>query len=90
MYGGGRRGAGSVQVLGEETLGPGREEVVYTGTYAGPLQPGDYEVIGALISANRPAVGFSHDYDRITLRGSTTSALPLPSRRSPLPPSRPG
>ena len=43
-----------VQVLGEETLGPGREEVVYTGTYAGPLQPGDYEVIGALISANRP------------------------------------
>ena len=43
-----------IQVLGEETLGPGREEVVYTGTYAGPLQPGGYKVIGALISANRP------------------------------------
>ena len=42
------------QVLGEETLGPGREEVVYTETFAGPLQPGDYEVIGALISSNRP------------------------------------
>ena len=42
------------QVLGEETLGPGREEVVYTETYAGPLEPGDYKVIGALISANRP------------------------------------
>ncbi len=42
------------QVLGEETLGPGREEVVYTETYAGPLQPGGYKVIGALISANRP------------------------------------
>ncbi len=43
-----------IQVLGEETLGPGREEVVYTETHAGPLQPGDYKVIGALISANRP------------------------------------
>ena len=43
-----------IQVLGEETLGPGREEVVYTGTFAGPLQPGDYKVIGALVSANRP------------------------------------
>ena len=42
------------QMLGEETLGPGREEVVYTETYAGPLQPGGYEVIGALISTNRP------------------------------------
>ena len=42
------------QVLGEETLGPGREEVVYTETYAGPLQPGGYKVIGALVSTNRP------------------------------------
>ena len=42
------------QVLGEETLGPGREQVVYTETHAEPLQPGDYAVIGALISANRP------------------------------------
>ena len=42
------------QALGEETLGPGREEVVYTETYAGPLQPGDYKVIGALVSYNRP------------------------------------
>jgi len=42
------------QMLGEETLGPGRAEVVYTETYAGPLQPGGYKVIGALISANRP------------------------------------
>ncbi len=42
------------QVLGEETLGPGREEVVYTETYAGPLQRGGYEVTGVLISSNRP------------------------------------
>ena len=42
------------QVLGEETLGPDREEVIYTETYAGPLQPGGYKVTGALISANRP------------------------------------
>ena len=42
------------QVLGEETLGPGREEVVYTETYAGPLPPGAYEITGALISSNRP------------------------------------
>lgn len=52
-----------VQVLGEETLGPGREEVVYTETYAGPLEPGSYEVIGALISANRPLSA----YLRITI-----------------------
>ncbi len=42
------------QVLGEETLGPGREEVAYTETHAGPLQPGAYEVIGAFVSTNRP------------------------------------
>ena len=42
------------QVLGEETLGPGREQVVYTETHAGPLPPGGYEVTGALISSNRP------------------------------------
>jgi len=42
------------QVLGEETLGPGRGEVVYTETFAGPLRPGGYKVIGALIAANRP------------------------------------
>ena len=42
------------QVLGEETLGPGREEVVYTETYTEPLQRGGYKVIGALVSTNRP------------------------------------
>ena len=42
------------QVLGEETLGPGREEVVYTETYDEPLRPGSYEVTGAFIAANRP------------------------------------
>ena len=42
------------QILGEETLGPGREEMVYTETYAGPLQPGGYKVTGTLIAANRP------------------------------------
>ena len=42
------------QVLGEETLEPGREEVVYTETYAERLQPGGYKIIGALISTNRP------------------------------------
>ena len=43
-----------IQVLGEEILGPGRAEVIYTGTYTGPLQPGDYTVIGSFISSNRP------------------------------------
>ena len=47
-------GRGFAQVLGEETLGPGREEVVYTETYTEQLQPGCYKVIGALVSANRP------------------------------------
>ena len=42
------------QMLGEETLGPGREEVVYTETHTGPLPPGGYKVTGSLISANRP------------------------------------
>jgi len=43
-----------IQVLGEETLGPGREEVVYTETHTGSLPPGGYKVTGSLISANRP------------------------------------
>ncbi len=42
------------QALGEEILGPGREEVVYTETYTEPLQRGGYKVIGALVSTNRP------------------------------------
>ena len=42
------------QVLGEEVLGPGREEVIYTETFDEPLQPGRYKVTGALIAANRP------------------------------------
>ena len=42
------------QVLGEETAGPGREEMVYTETYAGPLEPGDYKVIGILVAQDRP------------------------------------
>ena len=42
------------QVLGEETVGPGREEMVYTETYAGPLEPGDYNVIGSLVAQDRP------------------------------------
>ena len=42
------------QVLGEEVLGPGREQVVYTETFDEPLQPGRYKVTGVLIAANRP------------------------------------
>ena len=42
------------QVLGEETLGPDRADVVYTETYAGPLEPGDYKVIGILVAQDRP------------------------------------
>ena len=42
------------QVLGEETLGPGREEVLYTETHTGLIQPGSYKVTGALVSYNWP------------------------------------
>jgi len=42
------------EVLGEETLGPGREEVVYTETYAGRLEPGDYQLTGMLVALDRP------------------------------------
>ena len=41
------------QVLGKETLGPGREEMVYTETYAGPLEPGRHKVTGILVSSDR-------------------------------------
>ena len=41
------------QMLGEETLGPGREEVAYTETYAGPLEPGGYKVTGILVASDR-------------------------------------
>ncbi|MCH8837736.1 MAG: hypothetical protein IIA60_08030 [Candidatus Marinimicrobia bacterium] len=41
------------QVLGQETLGPGREDMVYTEAYAGPLEPGGYKVTGILIASDR-------------------------------------
>ena len=41
------------QVIGKETLGPGREEMVYTETYAGPLEPGGYKVTGILVASDR-------------------------------------
>ncbi len=42
------------QVLGEETLGPDRAEVVYTETYAGTLGPGEYKLSGILVALERP------------------------------------
>ena len=33
------------QVLGQETLGPGLEEILYTATYAGPLQSADAKLV---------------------------------------------
>lgn len=41
------------QVLGQETLGPGLEEILYTATYAGPLEPGVYKITGALLASGR-------------------------------------
>ena len=41
------------QVLGQETLGPGLEEILYTATYAGPLEPGGYKITGALLASGR-------------------------------------
>ena len=42
------------QMLGEETLGPNRAEVVYTETYTGPLGPGEYKLSGMLIALDKP------------------------------------
>ena len=41
------------QVLGEETLGPGRGELVYRERLPAPTQPGRYRITGMLTGANR-------------------------------------
>lgn len=41
------------QVLGEETLGPGRVEVLYSETYTGTLKAGEYKVTGILVASGR-------------------------------------
>ena len=41
------------QVLGEETLGSGREEVLYSETYTGMLKAGEYKVTGILVASQR-------------------------------------
>lgn len=42
------------QVLGEETLGPGREELSYTASYKGALEHGSYQITGILVAKDRP------------------------------------
>lgn len=42
------------QVLGEETLGPGREEIRYTASYQGALEPSSYQITGIVVAKNRP------------------------------------
>jgi len=41
-----------VQILGDETIGPGREEIVYRESYKGRLDPGAYRVRGVLTAKN--------------------------------------
>jgi len=41
-------------LLGEETLGPDKEEIAYTEVYRDRLEPGHYKVTGVLVARNRP------------------------------------
>lgn len=45
------------QVLGEEQLGPGREELVYSATCEAKLSPGTYTLTGTLVAQNKPISG---------------------------------
>lgn len=45
------------QVLGEETLAPGREEITYTASYKGKLEPGTYKITGILVDKEKPMSG---------------------------------
>ena len=45
------------QVLGQETLGPGKEELTYSATYEEKLTPGKYKVTGVLFAQDKPMSG---------------------------------
>lgn len=45
------------QALGEEELGPGQEEVVYSATCEEKLSPGTYVITGVLVARNKPFSG---------------------------------
>ena len=45
------------QMLGEEILGPGNPEVIYTAEYKDRLSPGYYKVTGFFIAKDRPMSG---------------------------------
>ena len=42
------------QMLGEETLGPRREELVYRERLPAPETPGTYRVVGTVVASDRP------------------------------------
>ena len=44
------------QVVGEQILGPDRQELNYTETYVVPPGPGEYKVTGVLTSSDMPMV----------------------------------
>jgi hypothetical protein len=44
-------------VLGEDTLGPTKPEIIYTLKYQSKLSPGYYKVMGILVAQNRPMSG---------------------------------
>jgi len=46
-----------LMVLGEEVIGPGREEVIYTERYTGELKSGNYQVTGILAAADKAMSG---------------------------------
>lgn len=45
------------QALGEEELGPGQEELVYSATCEEKLSPGTYALTGVLVAQNKPLSG---------------------------------
>jgi|GEM_PF-854924 len=45
------------QMLGQETLGPGKTQLSYRQTYAGKLAPGTYKLTGTVTASNRPMSG---------------------------------
>lgn len=45
------------QALGEEELGPGQQELVYSATCEEKLSPGTYVITGVLVARNKPLSG---------------------------------
>ena len=46
-----------LMVLGEDVLGPGKEETTYTEKYEGELEQGDYKITGTFEARERPMSG---------------------------------